>query len=82
MKIIQVVVESGAIPVFVELINSNDIEVKSQTIWALGNIAGDNAATRDFVLSYGALPPLCKVAKYSQTISKLFTSNLKEIKKK
>ena len=53
-----------------ELINSKDIEVKIQTIWALGNIAGDSAAMRDSVLSCGVLPSLCEVAKYSQTISK------------
>ena len=73
--ICQVVVESGAVPVFVELINSNDIEVKIQTIWALGNIAGDNASTRDLVLKHNVIPPLSKVAKYSQTISKYLGRN-------
>lgn len=33
-------------------------QVLEQSVWVLGNLAGEGAATRDLVLSAGALPPL------------------------
>ncbi|GBC09862.1 hypothetical protein RclHR1_09170010 [Rhizophagus clarus] len=37
---------------------SNNIEVQTQIIWALGNIAGDGAVFRHIILSAGVLDPL------------------------
>lgn len=54
----RVVVESGAVPLFVELLGSQSIEVKEQAIWALGNVAGDSTSYRDYVLSSGAMGPV------------------------
>lgn len=54
----KVVVESGAVPYFVQLLYSPSVEVKEQAIWALGNVAGDSTAYRDFVLSNGAMEPV------------------------
>lgn len=54
----RIVVESGAVPHFVQLLNSQSLEVKEQAIWALGNVAGDSTLYRDFVLSTGAMEPV------------------------
>ncbi|CAG8795273.1 34882_t:CDS:10, partial [Gigaspora margarita] len=40
------------------LTTSSNIEVQTQIIWALGNIAGDGAVFRDIILSAGVIDPL------------------------
>jgi len=52
------VIDLGAIAIFVQLLDSPNKDVKEQAIWALGNIAGDSAPFRDFVITSGALKPL------------------------
>lgn len=54
----RLVVESGAVPFFVQLLYSQSLEVKEQAIWALGNVAGDSSEYRDFVLQNGAMEPV------------------------
>jgi importin subunit alpha-1 len=54
----RIVVELGAVPLFVELLYLQSLEVKEQAIWALGNVAGDSLDFRDFVLSCGAMEPV------------------------
>lgn len=54
----RVVVESGAVPLFVQLLYSHSLEVKEQAIWALGNVAGDSSDYRDYVLACDAMAPV------------------------
>ncbi|XP_057832178.2 importin subunit alpha-1-like [Cryptomeria japonica] len=54
----RVVIDHGAVPHFVQLLNSPSDDVREQAVWALGNIAGDNFKFRDLVLGHGALMPL------------------------
>ncbi|KAL5059708.1 hypothetical protein RYX36_031312 [Vicia faba] len=51
---------SGAIPIFVKLLDSPSDDVREQAVWALGNVAGDSPKCRDLVLGHGALLPLGK----------------------
>uniref|UniRef100_A0A7S4QXX2 Importin subunit alpha n=1 Tax=Ditylum brightwellii TaxID=49249 RepID=A0A7S4QXX2_9STRA len=52
------VAEAGAIPSLVQLLRSPNADVREQSAWCLGNVAGDSTALRDFVLSAGAMEPL------------------------
>jgi len=54
----QVVIDSGAVPIFVQLLSSPDDDVREPAVWALGNIAGDSPRCRDLVIQYQALGPL------------------------
>ncbi|XP_059654400.1 importin subunit alpha-1a-like [Cornus florida] len=54
----KVVIDHGAIPLFVKLLGSPRDEIREQVVWALGNVAGDSPMCRDLVLGHGALLPL------------------------
>merc|ERR1719356_1098888 len=57
----RVVVEHGALPLFVELLQSPNDDVREQAVWALGNIAGDCPNFRDLVLQSGGLLPILRL---------------------
>lgn len=54
----RVVVEAGAVPLFIQLLYNQSVEVQEQAIWALGNVAGDSTDYRDYVLQCGAMEPI------------------------
>ena len=54
----KVVIDQGAVPIFVKLLASPSDDVREQAVWALGNVAADSYGCRDLVLSEGALIPL------------------------
>ncbi|KAL2921208.1 Importin subunit alpha-2 [Bienertia sinuspersici] len=54
----KVVIDHGAVPIFVKLLASPSDDVREQAVWALGNVAGDSPRCRDLVLTSGALIPL------------------------
>lgn len=67
----RVVIERGAVPIFVHLLTSPSDDVREQAVWALGNIAGDSPQCRDFVLQHGAMGPLLQNLMESTKLSML-----------
>jgi importin subunit alpha-1 len=49
------VVNAGAVPLFVKLLEVPNAEIREQALWALANISGENPGLRDHVLSHNAV---------------------------
>lgn len=56
----RLVLDAGAVPLFINLISSPHADIREQSVWALGNIAGDSPEFRDLVLHHGVLEPLLR----------------------
>ncbi|PRD28292.1 UNVERIFIED_CONTAM: Importin subunit alpha-4 [Trichonephila clavipes] len=57
------VVNTGAVPLFLELLKSPHQNVCEQAVWALGNIIGDGPDFRDYVIKLGVVAPLLSFIK-------------------
>lgn len=60
------IVDSGAAKTFIRLLDSPHPEVREQAVWALGNVAGDCAECRDYLLSSGIMRPLLHLLRESE----------------
>jgi hypothetical protein len=67
----QVVIQHGAVPIFVRLLSNPNDDVREQAVWALGNIAGDSPPCRDLVLRSGAMEPLLYLLQAQTKLSML-----------
>lgn len=65
----RVIVNAGALPKLVKLLESPHKNIAEQAAWALGNIAGDGPDLRDQVIESGALPILLKLLESDLNIS-------------
>lgn len=63
------VVEAGAVPLFLLLLQSQHQNVCEQAVWALGNIIGDGPILRDYVIELGIVQPLLSFIKPEIPIS-------------
>ena len=61
----QAVVEKGAVPLLLKLLESTCEEVREQSVWALGNIGGDSTHCRDLILQTGGMPGLIRCVEQS-----------------
>jgi len=68
------VVEANGIECILDLLDVRDIAVLEQSIWILGNIAGDGTNARDICLEKGVLERLMRLAADHQALSSLPTA--------
>ena len=54
-------IQAGGIPYFIRLLSSQSEDLCEQSVWALGNIAGDSARCRDLILHSNVVQPLIEV---------------------
>ena len=68
---VQALIDKGAIPIFISLLGSSQQNIVEQTIWALGNIAGEDTYFKNLILKEGCMKPLAEIFKKAATDSML-----------
>eukprot|EP00128_Syssomonas_multiformis_P004893 Colp12_sorted_trinity150504_noHs@26743 len=58
---IHAICQSGACQGLIALLDLPNPDIRAHAVWALGNIVGESADCRDFVLQLGAAPPLLRL---------------------
>jgi len=66
---VQALIDKGAIPIFISLLGSDQKNIVEQSIWALGNIAGEDAYFKNLILKEGAIQPLAQILENSEADS-------------
>jgi len=62
------IVEMGCVPQLINLIESEDSNVRYQCVWAIGNIGCDSDAIRDYIIGLGVMKHLVKLMETDQSI--------------
>ncbi|KAF7701561.1 Importin subunit alpha-4 [Cucumispora dikerogammari] len=57
----QIVVESGAAPLLIDMLSENDEEIIDQAVWALGNISGESEKMRNMIIFSNATEVVAKI---------------------
>merc|ERR1719220_3039488 len=65
------IIGHGAVPIFVQLLESPSDDVREQAVWALGNVAGDSPECRNLVLEAGVLEPLLRLCNQNSKLTLL-----------
>ena len=68
---VQALIDKGALPLFISLLGSNHKNIVEQAIWALGNIAGEDAYFKNLILKEGAIKPLGQIFSTAEADSML-----------
>lgn len=67
----QALIDKGCIPIFISLLASDHKNIVEQSIWALGNIAGEDSYYKGLILKEGALRPLAQILEKAEKNSML-----------
>ena len=65
---VKYIVETGCVPLLINLMASEDPLVRHQGIWAIGNITNDSDAMRDYVIGLGTMNHLVKLVETDPAI--------------
>lgn len=63
----QSIIDKGGIPLFINLLKSDNAGILEQAIWAIGNISSDSVVYRDNILKAGGLNSLIHIVDNPQT---------------
>ena len=66
---VKYIVETGCVPLLINLIESKEKYTRGQSVWAIGNIAGDSETMRDYVIGLGAMKHLINLVKTDPVIA-------------